>query len=649
MARFAAFAAALAIAFSLSALAQEEENDRGPYPRPHIVSEGIAEVRDNGVAVRYYVSETDASGVDSDGDGTYYVLYEPPIYLATGTSDLGELGLTVNVAGDSATLEFHFDDDRAQTERAIRESISGTFYADAVVTPLFFEDSWFEVAQDSNRPSDSRRRSQNFRRQGFEQPGARFATWTFDTSEDAAAFALGVNGKDPNGPPLQLNFLYTFWGVSRDVCNAEVSSEEIRNTSRFKDLEGTGSSEHVTRGQLVDIADEVFRNVRIETSCRSVDAAGRIVDQALTLVGSPTAVASWAEYDEFASLSANDFAANVVTALSEERKTVARDQLRDAVSSAVSEAQKVGGAVGWGPLMAALSVSLAEASQEARSKFEDHLRKSSISYDRQGTEYTPKDIDVYLNETIVSAWQGGVSVRYVDLDDRTGDAYTIPLTRANWAAFQDVASDEGLALQARIAELENSMTGNMEEIRARMENMQASGRRHQTGFGTRMRRIEASIGQVERSVASVESTASANAQALSSVRSTAGSNSARLGNVEGAMSAKVYSFNLDETNDDRSHSHYRGWADRTTDMDTSRWPLAFIGNWLVWGNCNDESVLPPVVFKNNNNSRWVIAFDVTASDCDWLTVQVVYASPSVAVSNVRRLNRDGGTYGPSLR
>ena len=326
-ARFAVFAVALAIALPYSALAQEEENDRGPYPRPHIVSEGIAEVRDNGVTVRYYVSATDASGVDSDGEGTYtyYVLYEPPIYLATGTSDLGELGLTVNVAGDIATLEFHFDDDRAQTERAIRKSISGTFYADAVVTPLFFEDSWFEVAQDSSRPSDSRRRSQNFRRQGFEQPGARFATWTFDTSEDAAAFALGVNGKDPNGPPLQLNFLYTFWGVSRDVCNAEVSSEEIRNTSRFKDLERTGSSGHVTRDQLVDIADEVFRNVRIETSCRSVDAAAQIVNQALTLVGSPTAVSSWDEYDEFASLSANDFAANVANALSDERKTVARD------------------------------------------------------------------------------------------------------------------------------------------------------------------------------------------------------------------------------------------------------------------------------------------------------------------------------------
>ena len=306
--------------------------------------------------------------------------------------------------------------------------------------------------------------------------------------------------------------------------------------------------------------------------------------------------------------------------------------------------------------MAALSLSLSTASQEAHSEFEDHLKKNSISYDRQGTEYTPKDVDVYLNEKIVSAWQAGVSVRYVDLDDRTGDAYTIPLTRANWAAFQDVASDEGVVLQAKIEEqarymvrLENSMATDMGEIRTDMESIRSVQTHGLDVLRMSVDRNVARIADVESSVAIANSGVSNIQQELNIVRNTSERNSTQITAVAARRGVDVlmYDFNLENTDDFRRRSHYSGWADYPTNMSADDYPLAFIGNWLVYGYCNDQSVRPPLLFKHEGNDRWVIAFDRSTTDCYYLSMQVFYIADELAGSD-KRYTSSRHTDGPSL-
>lgn len=397
---------ALGLSASLPATAQDEtQGSRGPYPRPHIVTEGEVTVRQNGLTIKYYVSDASQSGTaaaaraDKLNDGErdsqeFYVFYEPPILLRV--NEEGSIDATAASNG-VVTLNFHWDTDPHITREAIKKAISGTEYEKAKISPFFVEDAWFEPSLKVSGSVHPRARSTSFRRQSFTTSGMMRTYFRFKTPEEAEGFITGLNGGDSDNPPLQLNFHYTFSGVSSDICTAHVSSEEMSKVSRLKELSGEGSADHVTRDQLAEIANEVFSKVNIRATCRDINAADRLTERALKRVGAPgSTVETWEQLDQFATLDPRDFVADLTKRLDESDKTVARDQLRSATASVTSEQMAGSVAGGWAGFMAAMSGSLAKASQEARSEFEDHLKKASIHAIWEGERYVPKGLEVYI-------------------------------------------------------------------------------------------------------------------------------------------------------------------------------------------------------------------------------------------------------------
>ena len=437
--------ALFAIALAAPAVAQQGESQgQGPYPRPHIVTEGDVVVRPNDLAIRYYVSESSQSGATAKATGEeaqYYVFYEPPIFLRTVPAEGGAgRKLDTHVSDDGiVTLSFHWDTDVDGTRDAILGAISDTQYADAEISPFFVEDSWFESALDPEL------RSQGFPRQAFTSSGTMRAYFQVGSRDAADKFVAGLNGLDDAGSPIQIKFSYTFSGVARDVCTATVSGEQIRETSRFKDLEGDGSEDHVTREQAAEIMDDISRAVSVQTSCRDVGAADRLVKTAMELLGSPDEVTAgnWAEFGRFTRLNPQDFAANVSRSLEESNKTVDRAQWRqaDVEVDNIAASAKAAGSVMWGVANVAMSAGFERASQEARSRFQDMLEKNSVSLAWTGEKFEPKSVDIYTTGRLVNAWKDGVSLRYTHIADRTGEAYNVPLTEKNWLNVTPVYPD----------------------------------------------------------------------------------------------------------------------------------------------------------------------------------------------------------------
>lgn len=571
------------------AVAQQSESQGTgmPYPRPHVVAEGDVVVRPNNLAIKYYVSVSNQSGaVAKAGDGDeaqYYVLYEPPIFLRTVSANGGaERTLDARISEDgTVSLPFHWDTDVEETRAAIRGAISGTAYADAEISPFFVEDSWFESALDPEV------RSGGFPRQSFTATGTVWAYFRFGSRDAADKFVAGLNDLDDAGPPIQLNFRYTFSGVARDVCTAEVSGEQVRETSRFKDLEGAGSATHVTREQAAEIVDDVFRSVSVRATCRDVGAADRLVKRAMERLGSPDAVsaATWENFDEFTRLNPQDFAANVSRSLEESNKTVDRTQWRsaDVEVDNIAASLKTGGSVVWGLASAAASISFERASQEAKSRFLDLLEKNSVSLAWTGEKFEPKSVDVYTTGRVVSAWEDGVSVGYTHITDSIGSSYAIALTEKNWLGVISVTPEEAF------------------EIRAELD-------RRTQDLDTRTQALY----RVSRSLEAV----------ADDLEARVGSIDQKFSDITGSIMTHSYSFDLRATRTNNSG----GIADYVTGVSAGVY-MPSIASWEV--NCDAGSRRSPMIKEYSpeggiGKGKWVILFDTRSTTCFRLEMMVNY-------------------------
>ena len=622
-------AALFAIALAAPAVAQQEEpQGQGPYPRPHIVTEGDVVVRPNDLAIKYYVSESSQSGATAKATGEeaqYYVFYEPPIFLHTVPAEDGAgRKLDTHVSDDgTVTLSFRWDTDVDETRDAIRGAISGTAYADAEISPFFVEDSWFESALDPEL------RSEGFPRQAFTSSGTMHAYFQIGSRDAADKFAAGLNGLDDTGPPIQINFRYTFSGVARDNCTVTVSGEQIRETSQFKDLEGDGSEKRVTREQAAEIMDDISRAVNIQATCRDVGAADRLVKTAMERLGSPDEViaGNWEEFGRFTRLNPQDFAANVSRSLEESNKTVDRTQWRqaDVEVDDIAVSIKAAASVIWGLVNTAMSAGFERASQEARSRFLDILEKNSLSLAWTGEKFQPKSVDVYTTGRLVNTWKDGVSLRYTHIADRTGAAYNVPLTEENWLGVISVTPDEALELRDELDRRTRELDRRTQELDARARAFSRTMDARERALSAVSERLNAVASGLETQVASIDR---------------------RFSSIMGSIMTHTYLFDLVETR----KSSRKGDADYVTGVNADEY-MASIASWNL--SCTAEGSLAPYLSELSTTGtagegHWMIAFTHTTTPCNTLRVMVNYfKEPVHGYPNWRHL-RKVRTKGPAL-
>lgn len=598
-------------------LAQENAKSHGSkYPRPNLASEGQAIVRPNGLTVKFFESVSDDEG------SRQYILYEPPIFLVTRPDDAGEQAIHAMVSPDAVvTLHFHWDTDPKLTQDAIRAHLDATpgygdSFQNAIIKPLFVTDGWFESALDPTV------RSTEFPPNSFETFGEILTYFKFGALEQAQNFVDSLDGTSEIMAPTQLNFRYSFSGDARDTCTAEVTSAQVAQTDRFKSLKGGGGSRQVARHQLLDIAQDMVKSVAVRTTCRDLGAADRLVRQALDQLGAPERLGTWAQLGEFSGLSPSDFAADVSRHLDEKEGSVHRDQIRSALTQAESLQKQGKIAVGWGPFMAAVSAGFSEASQEARSEFEDHLDKRSLASSWDGERYVPKSLDVHSTESIVNSWRGGVRVAYTKLSDES-QLHAITLTHHNRLATVTVTPEEGLDLrraQDRLSLEIDSVRRDLSIESARLStrldyklsSLSTNHRRTQSQLDSRIRHL-----------------------------------SRDLSRLTGAMMVRTYAFRLD--GGDKVYQR----SDFETGVSANDYPLALVNNWSVDPRCS--TVLGPnnpALFVNVNSTtppkEWLVAArDGDLTNCSWFNVVVTFIKGPI-IGKSKWFQRRGRTNGGVL-
>lgn len=345
-------------------------------------------------------------------------------------------------------------------------------------------------------------------------------------------------------------------------------------------------------------------------------------------------------------MSPEDFAADVTRRIDEKKASVHRDQVRGALSQAESLKKEGKVAAGWGPFMAAVSAGLSEASQEARSEFEDHLDKSSLASSWDGEKYVPKALDVHSTEAIVSSWRGGVRLAYTKLSDES-QLHAIGLTEKNQLEVITVTPEEGLDLRYAQANLDIEIDSVRQGLRATT--------------GSVRRELKAEIAAVRRELSLAKMRAHAETAVLSTeIDAQIADLSYNFGRVlrehakeledlTGAMMVRAYDFRLD--GEDRGHQR----SDFRTGVSSNDYPVALINNWFLDLDCdiryapwNPELL---VNWKSGTPPReWLVsARDADRdSDCRYFKVVVTFIKGSI-IGSGNRLGRNGRTKGGTLQ
>ena len=190
----------------------EEPNPGSKYPRPNLASEGQAIVRENGLSVKFFESESEQGKGDLN-NGRKYILYEPPIFLLTRRDGENQIVLDTSLSHDgTVTVSFLWDTDPEKTRDAIRNYLNrtpgyGSALKDAIIKPLFVNSGWMEQADDTTV------RSQVFPPQSFNAAGKIHAYFNFGSKEEAERFVDALNAATDTLAPVQFNFRYSFTSV----------------------------------------------------------------------------------------------------------------------------------------------------------------------------------------------------------------------------------------------------------------------------------------------------------------------------------------------------------------------------------------------------------------------------------------------------
>ena len=596
-----------------------DEDEGSKYARPNLASEGQTEVRANGVMVKFFESESDHSS------GRKYILYEPPIFLLTKENENGERVFDTSVSRDgTVTLNFQWDTDPEETHVAIREYIDRTWtdaqkaqLKDAIIKPLFIVTGWLETAHGSQV------RSQEFRRQSFSTTGTVKAYFDLGTREAAEEFVAAMNETDDALVPAQLIFRYTFAGDALDSCEATATSEQVAHLQREKSIAGEGGVGVVSRDQFLEVAENAFRQMNLQSTCRDVGVAAELAREAFDMLGNPEKIAAWEQLDAFSGLSPKDFVADLTSNYDDEHKTVARDQVRDAVTKARSDQKNGKVAAGWGGFMGAVSAGLASASQDARAEMRDQLDKRSLSAQWVGEQLVPKSLEVHSREAIERRLTGSVTARYTMLSDET-EMHEVTLTEANKVGAVFVTPETGRDLRRDIDRLDAALDRLEQAVAAGAESTsnEIEGRvRYVTGrLGTRIDRLTRTF---ERGLRAQDEA---------------------IERLMGSMITTSYEFRLkgrDKNGKTRS--------DFATGISSIVYPVGFVNSWWVEPGCvaSGGPLNPQLVVNVDSRDperEWLIAVKDADSKCGSLGVVVTFARSSLfeSTSHTEREGRTGG-------
>ena len=388
--------------------------------RPKIQSEGAVPLGRGGYDPNVFVAE--GSSADQPG---IYLFHEPLIFIQAD-----DRGRIVHHIGDAGvlTLYVRWDPSPESTQEEIRRYFAerrGAPSESWVINPLIATSARFESSRDPNVVSNPLPPNTSFTARGDIQ-----VYFEFETQEAAAKFVGDLQGRQVGERPQdQLVFKYSFEGVSEEKCTAAASYEDIQQIGRFRELFGEGREGYAQRHQLARIAQDIRNTATTTGRCSDAELLRQITNQAMGQLGSPDE-RPIDQLGEYASLD-NDLRSDLSNSLNETSQAVTRDQDQEAFRQAASQAGSVSGSAEWKPFAASLAGSFSNASEEARQKFRDVLRKHGMSGEWQGTQYVPRTLDVYSKERMDSLWAQGVQIEYALTAAATAE-FPIVLTQQSW-------------------------------------------------------------------------------------------------------------------------------------------------------------------------------------------------------------------------
>ena len=477
---------AAAVCAGPAGLAAQEKGAQGPSTDPPIVSgsrpkidhDATVTLLRGGYGLRIFFQENRTTNTLSDA----HVFYEPLIYLLTNgegrplhrIEDNGSLTLYFRVETEEGYIE-------TETRKELAANISDRNLANKLIdgsikfnlTALPLQEAWFESSKGDGVQSVEL------------PPGSILAVdamaihFRFPTRQEAETFVDGLF--DPPGEYTQaahnLVFKYRFSGVGRERCNGRYKAEYAQAADFDKDLSGTGGEGNVTRDQAIKLADKMTSKVAENITCSDPGWATYIHGQLINRLGGEKVSLDpkngWEQLDQYMKLDEDSFKADVT----EETKDIKKKAVRDLVSEATSEASSRagsqsgsgGGAVGWGPFMASVSGSFAEADSttktEATKEFSDIMRKSGILAEWDGKKYIPKSVEVYNVANMRRNLSQDFEINYTFRSDDVSKSYAITLTSASFKNNVELAD----RLRRRIRELKDEKEAGITQARADAE------------------------------------------------------------------------------------------------------------------------------------------------------------------------------------
>ena len=572
-----------------------------------------------------------------------HVFYEPLIYLTTE----GDGGLRHEILetrdGAQLILNFRVETDRDFLDSTLRdklmrearrkdrslENIENKDFAYRIM-PLVIHHSWFE----STRPHGAG--DAGYASHPLSTPDAptpfttkgNFNTYfDFETADEARAFVADLDARRDT-----LRFKYQFAGVSVKTCGAFFTGVQLQSGGRGQDGGGDageaqeeGAANYVTRNRVAAIAERAIQTGEYSTRCGNAEWSDYLFDQLVARLGeyeTLTLKGGWEALDKLNLFDAGDFRTDFETSATKIKKDVVREQLLKASSEAFGESESAEGggglAVGWDDFSIGATgrgaTAEATSTSEAKKEVEDFLEKRGIYGDWEGGKFTPKTLSVHTDETLDREWGREIYIKYsFPSEGEATHVIDLLLPNSRYVRYGPGALDE---LRGDVAVLKQQVAI-----------------------------LNGQMSRVSKSYASRRHSHSE----LSSAEHSHSAYSEREHMHRGIMT-RDYELRVRGGEPYRQRANYH-----RTGISASEYPTASVSSWSVYGECNDESVLPPTLYstyrKHNvpTPGHWVIYPQTYSHECNYLKVRVVFYHKSLTSSGSydfprRRFPQSGHLY-----
>ena len=553
-----------------------------------------------------------------------HVFYEPLIYLVT--EEDGGLRHTIkeeeNDSGVRLILNFRVETDQKFLISTLRDKlmsearrlasekikIANSDFAYRIM-PLVIRRSWFEATY-SRGADGAGYTSHQFAPKTFNTEGNHNIYFDFETADEARAFVADLNaGHDT------LQFKYEFDGVSDEVCEALFTGVQLLAGGRGQDGGGAageaqeeGAAAYVSRNRVAEIAEKAIQTGEYSTRCGSSEWSLYLFNQLVARLGNyetRTLQNGWAELDKLNLFDGADFRADFETKAKNIKKKTVRDQVLKAYSEAFGESNSAEGGGGLAVGVNGFSIggtahggsADATSTSEAKKEVEDFLEKYGIYGDWEGGKFTPKTLSVHTDETLRREW--GSDVRIAFSFPSEGDVthvIDLLLPGSRYVRYGPGALDELRGDVAVLTQQVAILNGQMSRV-----SKSYASRRHSHSE-------------------------------LSSAEHSHSAYSEREHMHRGIMT-RDYELRVRGGKPYRQRANYH-----RTGISASQYPTASVSSWSVYGECNDESVLPPALYstyrKHNvpTPGEWVIYPQTYSHECNYLKVRVVFYHNSLTSS-----------------